>query len=91
MKSTSTESEIQFTNSQALQQYYLLYNKYGRATINKEELSLEMSVSQSTINTYISKGYGIPNYFKIGTSRNASVRFNLIDVAEFLSQTIKTS
>jgi len=82
---------MNFTNPQTEQFYYILYNKYNKSTLNKEELSSEMGVSQSCINVYIAKGYGIPNYFKIGKSKNASVRFNIIDVAEFLSQTIKTS
>ena len=82
---------MNFANPQIEQLYYMLYKKYNKSTLNKEELSYEMGVSQSCINSYIAKGYGISNYFKIGKSKNASVRFNIIDVSEFFSKTIKTS
>ena len=68
-----------------------LQTRYKRATISKSEMSHELSVSYSTIDGYIAKGYGIPNYKKLGTAKNAKVVFNIIDVAEFLSQTIKTA
>jgi len=79
------------SNPQAEQLCNYLSDKYKKLTLNKAELANEMGMSQSSINNYISKGYGIPNYRKIGNSKNASVRFNIIDVAEFLSQTIKTA
>ena len=50
----------------------------------------ELGISSSTLDLYISKGTGLPNYKKLGKAKNAKVVFNLIDVAEFLSQTIKT-
>lgn len=40
---------------------------------------------------YISKGLGVLNYKKLGTAKNAKVIFNIIDVSEFLGQTIKTA
>ncbi|MEA2019580.1 MAG: hypothetical protein U9N59_14160 [Campylobacterota bacterium] len=82
---------MNFTNPQAEQLYTMLRDTYKKATLNKAELANEMGCSQSTLNNYISKGYGIPNYLKIGNSKNASIRFNIVDVAEFMSQTIKTA
>ncbi len=82
---------MNFTNPQTEQHYNYLKEKYQKATLIKRELANEMSVSVSTINNCISKGYGIPNYSKIGDSKNASIRFNIFDVAEFLSQTTKTA
>ena len=70
--------------------YQYLLNKYGRTLISKKELAHEMGISNSTVDLYITKKTGIPNYKKLGTSKNSKVVFNLIDVAEFLNNTIKT-
>jgi len=82
---------MNFTNPQAEQHYNYLKEKYKKATLKKSELANEMSISLSSINNYIARGYGIPNYSKIGQSKNAIIRFNIIDVAEFLSQTTETA
>ena len=82
---------MNFTNPQAEMHFNYLSEKYKKLTLNKAELSHEMSVSQSSINGYIAKGYGIPNYSKIGNGKNGAVRFNIFDVAEFLAHTIKTA
>ncbi len=50
-----------------------------------------MGISYSTIDGYIAKGYGIPDYIKIGKAKNGKILFSLVNVAEFLSQTIKTA
>ena len=71
--------------------YNDLKERYGKATLSKSEMAKELGVSYSTIDSYIAKGFGIPNYKKLGTAKNSKVVFNIIDVAEFLSQTIKTS
>ncbi|WP_281951396.1 helix-turn-helix transcriptional regulator [Nitrosophilus kaiyonis] len=70
--------------------YEDLKNRYGRTVIGKKELAKELGVSISTIDNYISRGYGIPPYKKLGAAHNARVIFNIVDVANFLSQTIKT-
>ncbi|MDD3775473.1 MAG: hypothetical protein PHV08_05895 [Sulfurovaceae bacterium] len=76
------------TNKQVIYDY--LNSKYKRATIGKKEIAQELGVSLSTIDLYISKGMGIPRYRKLGKAKNAKVVFNIVDVAEFLSQTIET-
>ena len=68
-----------------------LQTRYKKATISKREMANELGISYSTIDNYIAKGYGIPNYKKIGISKNGKILFNLIDVSEFLSQTIQTA
>ncbi|MFW9625337.1 MAG: helix-turn-helix transcriptional regulator [Sulfurospirillum sp.] len=78
------------TEMQAEKLYVYLQKKYKRAVISKSEMAEELGISNSTLDLYIAKGTGLPNYKKLGKAKNAKVVFNLIDVAEFLSQTIKT-
>ena len=77
------------------QQQELIYNdlksRYNKVTLSKAEFAHELGISYSTIDGYIAKGYGICNYKKLGTAKNAKVVCNIIDVSEFLSQTIKTA
>ena len=70
--------------------YLYLTKKYKRAVISKTEMAEELGISNSTLDLYIAKGTGLPNYKKLGKAKNAKVVFNLLDVADFLSQTIKT-
>ncbi len=83
--------ELKFTTPQTELIYKDLQSRYNRATINKKELANEFNCSIATIDLYMQKGIGIPNYKKLGTAKNAKVVFNIIDVAEYLSQTIKTA
>jgi len=82
---------MEFQNPQTQLMYQDLKSRYNKATLTKKELAKEFTVSISTIDLYISKGIGIPNYKKLGTAKNAKVVFNIIDVAEYLTQTIKTA
>jgi len=76
-------------------QTQLIYNdlrtRYKKASLSKAETAKELGVSIATLDRYIKKGYGIPNYKKIGSAKNAKMIFNIIDIAEFLSQTIKVA
>ncbi|MBU1216426.1 hypothetical protein KJ870_00630 [bacterium] len=65
--------------------------RYQKATLTKKELAHELSVSVSSINNYIVKGTGVPEYTKIGDAKNGTVLFSLIAVAEYLSNTIKVA
>jgi len=59
--------------------------------ISKREYAQIIGCSLSTIDKYMAKGYGVPNYKKLGHQRNAKVLFSLRDVAEYLTgQTVKT-
>ena len=71
--------------------YQDLKSRYKKSTLSKKEMANELGISYSTIDGYIAKGYGIPNYKKLGKAKNAKVVFNIIDVAKFLSDTIKTA
>lgn len=77
------------------EQTQLIYNdlksRYKKATLSKKEMASELGISYSTIDNYIAKGYGIPNYKKLGMAKNAKVIFNIVDVAEYLADTIKTA
>ncbi|HUH41988.1 MAG TPA: hypothetical protein VLZ29_02620 [Sulfurimonas sp.] len=70
--------------------YKYLIKKYKRAVISKTEMADELGISSSTLDLYIAKGTGLPNYKKLGKAKNAKVVFNLFDVADFLANTIKT-
>lgn len=82
---------MEFTNPQAELIYQDLKSRYSKATITKKELANEFGVAIATIDLYMSKGMGVPNYKKLGTAKNAKVVFSIIDVAEYLSQTVKVA
>ena len=60
-----------------------LQNRYKKAVLNKVELAHELDLAVSSINNFMSKGYGIPQYKRIGSR----VVFPIARVAEYLSQT----
>lgn len=68
----------------------LLVMKYG-ITLNKKDLSEVLKVSVSSINNYIVKGEGIPEYTKVGTGKNGTVLFSVASVVFYLSNSIKVS
>lgn len=68
-----------------------LLNRYQKSTLTKKELSNELGVSVSSINKYICEGVGIPEYIKLGTGRNGKVLFPVVNVVDYLSNTIKVS
>ena len=68
--------------------YDSLLLKYN-ITIGKKELAEILNVSISYIDKSIMKGNGIPNYKKLGSSKNAKVVFNLLDVSSYLVDTTK--
>ena len=82
---------MQFNKPQTELIYQDLKSRYKKASLNKRELSNELGVSISTIDLYISKSMGIPNYKKLGNAKNSKVVFNIIDIAEFLADTVKVA
>ena len=64
--------------------------KYG-FNLTKKELSQVLKVSVSSINNYIVKGEGIPEYVKVGTGKNGKVLFPIVNVVDYMSNTIKVS
>jgi len=78
-------------NPQAQLIYQDLKTRYKKASLSKTELAQELGVSLSTIDKYKKDGIGLPNYKKLGNAKNAKVIFNIIDVANYLSKTVKTA
>ncbi len=70
--------------------YNYLYSKYKKATIGKKEMATELGISPSTLDLYISRGMGIPEYRKLGEAKNSKVIWTLHSLAYFLTDTIKT-
>lgn len=68
-----------------------LQSRYSKSTLTKEEVAKELNISVSSINSYIVKGTGIPEYLKIGNSKNSKVVFSVISLSIYLSNTIKVS
>jgi len=65
-----------------------LKEKYN-ITVTKKELAEILSSSISYIDKCIMKGENIPNYKKLGNSRNAKVIFNLADIVDYICSTTK--
>lgn len=68
-----------------------LKQRYNKSTLTKKELSNELGVSVSSINSYIVKGTGIPEYIKVGTGKNGKVLFPVVNIVDYLSNTIRVS
>lgn len=68
----------------------MLFSLYCKVLFNKLDLSRLMGVSISYIDKSLARGYGIPNYKKLGHLSNSKILFPINDVAEFLSATTKT-
>lgn len=65
--------------------------RYNKSTLTKQELANELGISVSSINSYICKGEGIPEYIKVGTGKNGKVLFPVVNVVDFLSNTIRVA
>lgn len=68
----------------------LLVSEFG-LNLTKNELSKVLKVSVSSINNYIVKGEGIPEYVKVGSGKNGKVLFPVVNVVDYLSNTIKVA
>jgi len=66
-----------------------LFKLYDKILLTKLDLSRLMDVSLSYIDKSIARGFGIPNYKRLGNSKNSKIVFNINDVAEYLSDTTK--
>ena len=71
--------------------YQYLKEKYNRTIIGKKELAVELNISPSTLDLYISKGIGLPQYKRASSAKNARILFNIYDIAVYLnSEKIET-
>ena len=68
-----------------------LQEKYNKVALSKQELAHELGLGLSTVSKFMSDGIGLPNYKKIGTAKNSRVIFPLINVAEFLADTVEVA
>ena len=82
------QTNEQDSTNTLVQQLFQLYNK---VVFTRLDLSKLMDVSLSYIAKSIERGYGIPNYKKLGHKQNSKVIFNINDVAVFLADTTKTA
>ena len=80
-----------FENIEAESIYLSLKAEGYPLLVTKKDYASIVGCSLSTVDNYIREGYGCPNYKKFGPAKNAKVRFSLIDIANYLSQTIKTA
>ncbi len=81
-----TQTKTLKLSSPAAQAIYEELQAAGyRVNVNKKEYAEIVGCSVSAVDHYLSKGYGIPQYKKIGHQRNARVLFGLRDVAEYLA------
>jgi hypothetical protein len=53
--------------------------------LNDDQTAVKLGISPATLRSWRCRGIG-PPYIKLGQSTNASVRYNPIDLDEFLSQ-----
>jgi len=84
-------SQTIFTNQNAQDLYNELKHDGYKSLINKKEYAEIIGCSVSAVDNYISKGYGVPDYKKLGHQKNAKVLFSLKDVAEYIcSKTVLT-
>lgn len=68
-----------------------LQHKYGKLALSKRELAQELGMGLSTVSKMMAEGMGIPNYKKLGTTKNARVVFPLTEVADFLARTTEVA
>ena len=68
----------------------LLKNDFGY-NLSKSDLATVLKKSEQTIDRRIKEASNIPNYLKSGEGKKASYIWPVVEVAEFLCQTIKTA
>ena len=87
--SKAAAQALESSNAEAI--YSELREEGYPLLISKKQYSQIVNCSVSSVDNYIREGYGCPDYKKMGKAKNAKVLFSLIDVANYLAQTIKTA
>ena len=87
--SKAAAQALESSNAEAI--YSELREEGFPLLISKKQYSKIINCSVSSVDNYIREGYGCPNYKKMGKAKNAKVLFSLIDVANYLAQTVKTA
>lgn len=71
--------------------YIILLKKDFGYNLSKSKLAILLDISEQTIDRRIKEGINIPNFIRSGEGKKASYIFPIIEVAQFLSNTIKTA
>ena len=71
--------------------YESLRDTYKKLGLTKQELASELGLGLSTVSKMMADGMGLPHFKKLGTAKNSRVIFPIVDVAEFLADTIKVA
>ena len=87
--SKAAAQALESSNAEAI--YSELREEGFPLLISKKQYSQIVNCSVSSVDNYIREGYGCPDYKKMGSAKNAKVLFSLIDVANYLAQTVKTA
>ena len=87
----ANNTQYTFSCAEAQTIYLSLQEKYNKSTISKVEFAREVGIGLSTVSKMMLDGIGLPNYKKIGTAKNSRVIFPLINVAEFLADTVEVA
>lgn len=69
--------------------YIILLKKDFGYNLSKSKLAILLDISEQTIDRRIKEGINIPNFIRSGEGKRASYIFPIIEVAQFLSNTVK--
>lgn len=94
IKLNENDLELALLLSRALtkfDKYVVLLKKDFGYSITKAQLAIILDKSEQTIDRRIKESCNIPNFIRSGEGKKASYIFPIIEVAQFLSNTIKTA
>lgn len=63
----------------------LLFEKYGKLTLTRDEVSRELSISVSYLDKLVVSNQLPIRYHRLGNSQRAKYAFSLNDVADYLN------
>lgn len=83
---TSTYLQFQYQNQQGDNMRYdeMLFAKYNKTTLNRKEVSTELSISLSTLERHLNEGTLPIRFKRIGTGPKSRYVFPIKAVADYL-------
>ena len=69
----------------------LLHKTHGKSVLTKTETAKELGLSIATLTVRMRDGINLPEYIKADGAPNGRVMFPILEVAKYLSQTIKVA
>jgi predicted DNA-binding transcriptional regulator AlpA len=63
--------------------FNILLNRYNTVNLSREQVAEVLGLSSATVDRMRYEGLG-PNYMKLGHSRNATIKYSLHKVVEYL-------